>query len=80
MDTRIVADELDLVTATSLQELLESAGIQAEVVGEHDTAFPGMPQMGGYCILVAESDVDEARRLIDQLEREAGKPASTDEA
>jgi len=80
MDTRIVAEELDLVTATSLQELLQSCGIGAEIVGEHETAFPGTPQMGGYGIMVAEEHVDEARRLIDELEREAGKPASTDEA
>ena len=80
MDTAVVAEELDLVTATSLQELLESAGIQAEIVGGHATAFPGTPQMGGYGILVAESDLDEARRLIDEIEHEAGKPASTDEA
>jgi len=80
VDTAVIAEELDLVTATSLQELLESAGIQAAVFGGHETAFPGTPQMGGYGIMVAESDVDEARRLIDELEHEAGKPASGDEA
>ena len=79
MDTRVVADELDLVTATSLQELLQSAGIEAEIVGEHATAFPGMPQMGGCAIMVDEDKVEEARRLIDELEREAGKPTSADE-
>ena len=74
MDTRVVAAELDLTTATSLKELLESAGIAAEVTGEHDTAFPGTPQFGAYGIMVAAADFEEARRLVDELEREAGKP------
>ena len=62
VDIRVIAEELDLTTATSLQELLESGGINAEIVGGHNTAFPGTPQMGGYGIMVAAPDVDEARR------------------
>ncbi len=73
METRVLAEELDLMTATSLRELLESGGIAAEIVGGHDTTFPGTPQMGGYGILVEAAHYDEARRLVDQLERDAGK-------
>ncbi len=73
MDTIVIAEELDLTTATSLQELLESGGIDAEIIGGHSTTFPGTPQMGGYGIMVAAPDVDEARRLISELEREAGQ-------
>jgi hypothetical protein len=76
MDTRVVAEELDLTTATSLRELLESAGIAVEMTGGHDTAFPGTPQFGGYGIMVAAADCGQARSLIDELEREAGKPPS----
>jgi len=73
VDTIVIAEELDLTTATSLQELLESGGIDAEIIGGHSTTFPGTPQMGGYGIMVAAPDVDEARRLISELEREAGQ-------
>lgn len=73
METRVLAEELDLMTATSLRELLESGGIAAEIVGGHDTTFPGTPQMGGYGILVEAAHYDEARRLVDQLERDAGR-------
>jgi len=73
METRVLAEELDLLTATSLKELLESGGIPAEIVGGHDTTFPGTPQMGGYGIMVEASNYDEARRLVDELEREAGQ-------
>jgi hypothetical protein len=66
-----VADELDLITATSLRELLESSGISAEVIGARASAFPGMPQMGGYGVLVPAESYDEARRLADELERGA---------
>jgi len=76
VETRIVAEELDLTTATSLRELLESAGIAVEITGAHDTAFPGTPQFGAYGIMVEAADYDQARRLIDELEREAGKPPS----
>ena len=71
METRVVADELDLITATSLRELLESSGISAEVIGARASAFPGMPQMGGYGVLVPAESYDEARRLADELERGA---------
>ena len=77
METRVLADELDLITATSLRELLESSGISAEVIGARASAFPGMPQMGGYGILVPTESYDEARRLADELEREAGQPPSS---
>jgi Putative prokaryotic signal transducing protein len=76
VETRVVAEELDLTTATSLRELLESAGIAVELTGAHDTAFPGTPQFGAYGIMVDVADYDQARQLIDELEREAGKPAS----
>lgn len=78
MDTRVLAEELDLTTATSLRELLESGGIAAELVGGHETTFPGTPQMGGYGIMVAATDYDEARRLVDQLEHEAGREPPQD--
>jgi hypothetical protein len=74
VDTKVVADELDLVTAASLKDLLESSGISAEVIGARASAFPGMPQMGGYGILVPAESYDEARRLVDELEREVGEP------
>jgi hypothetical protein len=76
VETRMVAEELDLTTATSLRELLESGGVTAEVVGGRSSAFPGMPQMGGYGIMVPAARYDEARRLIDELEREAGQEPS----
>lgn len=76
METKVVADELDLVTATSLRDLLLSSGISAELIGARASAFPGMPQMGGYGILVPAESYDEARRLIDELEREAGDEPS----
>ena len=46
METRVVVDEIDLTTATSLKELLESSGIAVELIGGQ-SGFPGMPQMGG---------------------------------
>jgi len=74
VDTKVVADELDLSTATSLKDLLESSGISAEVIGARASAFPGMPQIGGYGILVPAESYDEACRLADELERDAGEP------
>ncbi len=78
METRVVVDEIDLTTATSLKELLESSGIAVELIGGQ-SGFPGMPQMGGYGLLVPAARYDEARRLIDELELEAGQepPADT---
>lgn len=73
MDTRVVASGLDISTATSLKELLESSGIDVEMTGEHESAFPGTPQFGGYGILVSGPDYAEARRLVDALELEAGQ-------
>ena len=73
VETRVLAEELDLTTATSLKELLDSAGIAVEIVGGHDTAFPGTLQMGGYGIMVDAAHYDEARRLVDELEHEAGQ-------
>lgn len=73
VETRVLAEELDLTTATSLRELLESGGIAVEIVGGHDTTFPGTPQMGGYGIMVEAAHYDEARRLVDELEHEAGQ-------
>jgi len=78
LDTQVIAEELDLTTATSLQELLQSGGINAEIVGGRDTTFPGTPQMGGYGIMVAAADVDEARRLVTELEHEAGQEPPRD--
>jgi len=78
VETKVVADELDLVTATSLKELLESSGISAELIGARASAFPGMPQMGGYGVLVPAESFDEARRLADALERGAGQPPAND--
>jgi hypothetical protein len=78
VDTQVIAEELDLTTATSLQELLESGGIKAEIVGGHSTTFPGTPQMGGYGIMVAAPDADEARRLVSELEHEAGQELPRD--
>ena len=72
METRVVVDEIDLTTATSLKELLESSGIAVELIGGQ-SGFPGMPQMGGYGLLVPAASYDEARRLIDELELEAGQ-------
>ncbi|HUK76230.1 MAG TPA: DUF2007 domain-containing protein [Thermoleophilia bacterium] len=72
METRTVVDEIDLTTATSLKELLESSGIAVEVIGGQ-SGFPGMPQMGGYGLLVPAARYDEARRLIDELELDAGQ-------
>jgi hypothetical protein len=73
VETVLLAQELDLTTATSLKELLESGGIAAEIVGEHDTTFPGTPQLGDYGIIVAATDYAEARRLVDELEHGAGQ-------
>jgi hypothetical protein len=78
VDIKIIAEELDLTTATSLQELLASGGINAEIVGGHETTFPGTPQFGGYGIMVAADDVDEARRLVAELERQAGQEPPRD--
>jgi hypothetical protein len=65
----MVAEGLDLLTATSLKELLESGGIAVELVGGRSSAFPGMPQMGaGYGIAVPAASYDEASRLIDELQ------------
>jgi len=72
VETRTVVDEIDLTTATSLKELLESSGIAVEVIGGQ-SGFPGMPQMGGYGLLVPAARYDEARRLIDGLELDAGQ-------
>jgi len=72
VETRTVVDEIDLTTATSLKELLESSGIAVEVIGGQ-SGFPGMPQMGGYGLLVPAARYDEARRLIDELELDAGQ-------
>jgi hypothetical protein len=72
-----VVDEIDLTTATSLKELLESSGIAVELIGGQ-SGFPGMPQMGGYGLLVPAARYDEARRLIDELELEAGQEPPAD--
>jgi len=72
VETRTVVDEIDLTTATSLKELLESSGIAVEVIGGQ-SGFPGMPQMGGYGLLVPAARYDEARHLIDELELDAGQ-------
>ncbi len=77
METRVVVDEIDLTTATSLKELLESSGIAVELIGGQ-SGFPGMPQMGGYGLLVPAARYDEARRLIDELELEAGQEPPAD--
>ncbi len=77
METKVVADELDLITATSLRDLLEASGVSAEVIGARASAFPGMPQMGGYAVLVPAESYDEARRLAEELEREAGQPPAS---
>jgi hypothetical protein len=78
VETKVVADELDLITATSLKELLESSGISAEVIGARAGTFPGMPQMGGYGVLVPAESFDEARRLADALERGADQPPASE--
>jgi len=75
VETRVVVDELDLTTATSLKELLESGGIDVELIGAQ-SGFPGMAQMGGYGLLVPAARYDDARRLIDELETEAGQEPS----
>jgi Putative prokaryotic signal transducing protein len=78
VETRVVVDEIDLTTATSLKELIESSGIPVELIGGQ-SGFPGMPQMGGYGLLVPAARYDEARRLIDELELESGQePPSGD--
>ena len=74
METRVVADELDLTTATSLRDLLESSGISAEVIEARAEGFSGTLQMGGYGVLVPAESYDEACRLAEELERGAGQP------
>lgn len=73
VETRMVAEGLDLLTATSLKELLESGGIEVELVGGRSSAFPGMPQMGGYGIVVPAARYDEASRLVDELQSGTGQ-------
>ena len=73
MDTRVVVDGLDITIATSLKELLESSGIPCELIGGH-SAFSGVPQMGGYGLVVPAERYDEARHLIDEIEAGQGLP------
>jgi len=74
VDTRVVVDGLDITIATSLKELLESSGIPCELIGGH-SAFSGVPQMGGYGLVVPAERYDEARRLIDEIEAGQEPPA-----
>ena len=77
METRVVVDEIDLTTATSLKELLESSGIAVELVGGQSRlsrhAADGRVRPAG-----AGARYDGARRLVDELELEAGQEPPRD--
>jgi hypothetical protein len=66
--TRLVQVALagDVAEGEELQELLASAGIEShlEPAAEHDPDVPDDPPLK---VLVAESDVDEARDAIEAL-------------
>jgi hypothetical protein len=56
----------DVAEGEELQELLETAGIEShlEPAAEHDSDVPDDPPLK---VLVAESDIDEARDAIEAL-------------
>jgi hypothetical protein len=63
----------DVTEAEQLQDLLASAGIssQLETAAEHDPAATDDPPLK---VLVAETDVDEARDAIEVLTEEDEEP------
>ena len=78
VDTQVIAEELDLTTATSLQELLESGGINAEIVGGHARRSPARRRWAATASWWPPPTLDEARRLVAELEHEAGQEPPSD--
>ncbi len=73
VETRVVAEELDLTTATSLRELLESGGIARRDRRRARQRVPRHAADGRLRHHGRAAHYDEARRLVDELEHEAGQ-------
>lgn len=78
METVVVARAPDIVTATALCDLLEQAGIKAEMAGGSHM-FPGAV-IGSYEVVVSAADADRAQALIDETEAEADSGELSDDA
>lgn len=79
MDTVIVARVPDIATATALHEMLDAAGIDADMAGGSDTVFPGAI-VGAYAIVVGADDAERARALIDEMAAEAASGELVEDA
>jgi hypothetical protein len=66
--TRIVASTTEPLLAMMWRDLLESAGIPAQVAGAASSVYPGLPQLGAAEVIVRDEDYDEARRLLDEAQ------------
>ena len=70
MDTVVVATLPDIVTATSLHEILVDAGIECELVHGSQSVFP-TETMGSHALVVSAEDAARARALLDEAEAAA---------
>jgi Putative prokaryotic signal transducing protein len=78
VDTVIVARVPDIVTAGALCDLLQQAGIKAEMAGGSNM-FPGAV-IGSYEVVVSAADAARAQALIDETEAEAASGELADDA
>jgi Putative prokaryotic signal transducing protein len=72
--TRLVASTTDRLLAMMWRDLLESAGIDAQVTGAASSVYPGLPQLGEIGVIVRDEDYDEARRLLEEAQTEPDQP------
>lgn len=72
--TQVVATTTDPMLVTMWRDLLVSAGIPAEVTGrDMGGVYGGLPNLGSMSVIVRDEDRDEARRLLDEAGRDAGR-------
>lgn len=70
MDTVVIATLPDIVTATSLHEILIDAGIECELVSGSQSVFP-TETMDYHALVVNADDATRARALLDEAEAAA---------
>ena len=77
MDLETVHQTFDPVEAHALKEQIDAAGIPCSLINEAPSSMLGPTPDTAIRLVVAESDLEAAKKVIDEFLKDVGEPQET---